>query len=58
MSMNCCSSKENGSSVTVHVDVTKIVKYVCIAGICIVGIIFGTRCYQKMLEEGLLDCNK
>lgn len=43
------------STVTVRVDVTKIVKYVCFTGIVIVGIIFGTRCYQKMLSEGLIE---
>ncbi len=49
---NCCESKEAGtSSVNISVDVTKIVKYVCLAGIIIVGIIFGTRCYQKMIEN-------
>jgi hypothetical protein len=43
------------SSVTVRVDVTKIVKYVCIAGVMVVGIIFGTKCYQKILENFLND---
>ncbi|MBH1940561.1 hypothetical protein I5677_06645 [Mobilitalea sibirica] len=56
MSKNDCCSQENvGTSVTVKVDVSKIVKYACIAGVFIVGIIFGTRCYQKMLEEGYID---
>lgn len=56
MSMKeCCSPKENGSSVTVQVDVSRIVKYVCIAGVLIVGIIFGTKCCHKMMEEGC--CN-
>lgn len=41
-----------GTSVKVTVDVTKIVKYVCIAGIFIVGIIFGTKCCHKMMQEG------
>lgn len=49
--IDCCESKVPGaSSVSVTVDVTKIVKYVCFAGIVIVGIIFGTRCYHKMIE--------
>lgn len=55
---DCCTSNDtgdSGASVTVKVDVTKIVKYVCITGIFIVGIIFGTKCYQKMLEEGFFD---
>jgi len=56
MSMkDCCTPNEAGSSVTVKVDVTKIVKYVCITSIFIVGIIFGTKCYQKMLAEGFFD---
>lgn len=32
-------------SVEVTVNVTNIVKYISIAGIAIVGIIFGTKCY-------------
>lgn len=47
--------KKKGTSITVLVDVTKIVKYSCITAICIVGIIFGTRCYHKMLEEGFFE---
>lgn len=41
------------TNVTVTVDVTKIVKYLCCAGIVIVGIIFGTKCWHKMIQEGL-----
>jgi len=52
---DCCSPKDIDSAVTVSVDVTKIVKYVCIAGVIIVGIIFGNRCYQKMLSAGLFN---
>jgi hypothetical protein len=44
-----------GTSVNVNVDVTKIVKYACITGIFIVGIIFGTRCFNKMLEKGFFE---
>lgn len=51
---NCCVPEKLDPSVTVNVDVTRIVKYVCFTGIVIVGIIFGTRCYQKMLSEGLI----
>lgn len=47
------NSTESGTNVTVTVDVTRIVKYVCVAGIFIVGIIFGTKCYHRMMEEGL-----
>jgi len=54
--MECCSQENEGcSSVNVHVDVTKIVKYVCIAGVFVVGIIFGTKCCHKMMEDGFFD---
>ncbi len=53
--IGCCEPKEPGTSfVNVTVDVTKIVKYVCFAGIVIVGIIFGTRCYHNMIEKEIL----
>lgn len=51
---DCCTTDKNATSVTVNVDVTKIVKYVCMTGVMIVGIIFGTKCIQKMITEGLL----
>lgn len=52
---NCCLPKEPGaSSVYVSVDVTKIVKYICFAGIAIVGIIFGTKCYHNLLKDDLI----
>jgi hypothetical protein len=56
MSRNdCCEPKVPGtSSVNVTVDVTKIVKYICFAGIAIVGIIFGTKCYQKMMDKDII----
>ncbi len=38
---------ELNSSVCVKVDVTKIVKYVCIAGSVIVAVIFGSMCFRK-----------
>jgi len=40
---------------TLNIDVTKIVKYVCIAGVLIVGIVFGTMCYMKLLRQKNLD---
>ncbi len=45
--------KEKQPSVDVKVDVnvTKIVKYVCIAGICIVAIIFGAKCIKRLLDR-------
>lgn len=36
----------SGASVNVTVNVTNIVKYVSFAGVAIVGIIFGTKCYM------------
>jgi hypothetical protein len=58
MSMKeCCSPKDNDPrvNVNVNVDVPKIVKYCCITGVLIVGIIFGTRCFRNMLEEGFFE---
>lgn len=55
---NCCTSKDDSNAnvnVNVNVDVPKIVKYCCITGILIVGIIFGTKSFRKMLEEGFFD---
>ncbi len=52
MSKDNNASSDSKASVTITVDVTKIVKYVCCAGVFVVGIIFGTKCYHKMLEEG------
>lgn len=53
----CCSHQENEANVNVNVivDVPKIVKYACITGILIVGIIFGTKTFHKMLEEGFFE---
>ncbi|QHQ61287.1 hypothetical protein Ana3638_11300 [Anaerocolumna sedimenticola] len=39
------------SGVSVKIDVTKIVKYVCIAGVVIVAIIFTTKCISKILNN-------
>lgn len=57
---NCCTPKDACSSVNVNVnvDVPKIVKYSCIAGVLIVAIIFGTKCFRHMLEEGFLSNEK
>lgn len=43
--------KETGARVEVKVDVTKIVKYVCLAGTAIVAIIFGSRCAKACLSQ-------
>ena len=56
MSKNeCCSSEERGCNVKVNVDVNKIVKSLSIAAVLIVGIIFGTMTFRKMLEQGFFD---
>lgn len=59
---NCCSKKEieqtSGVNVNVIVNVPKIVRSLCFAGVLIVGIIFGTKTFQKMLEEGFFDSCK
>ena len=33
-----------------HLDITRIVKYVCLTSIAIVGIIFGCHTFQRMFE--------
>lgn len=54
---NCNQYQESGESkVLVSVDVTKIVKYCCIASVLIIGIIFGTSAYRKFLEKQVKDC--
>ncbi|MBB2183775.1 hypothetical protein H0486_12920 [Lachnospiraceae bacterium MD1] len=54
----CCEKKDTGSSVNVNIDVTRIVKYVCISGVFIVGIIFGTKYFHKIVEDVNLFCKK
>ncbi|NLK74928.1 MAG: hypothetical protein GX288_06520 [Clostridiales bacterium] len=48
---DCCSTDNKGTNVTVQIDVTKIVKYVCVSAVLIVGIIFGTRCYKNLIID-------
>ena len=55
---NCCIPDNVDSSITVRVDVTRIVKYVCISGIIIVGIIFCNKSFRSMLEKGYFDQNQ
>lgn len=43
---------ETNVKVSVNVDVPKIIKYLSIAGVLIVGIIFGTKTFQKMITDG------
>lgn len=56
---NCCTSKDTdlkpSVNVNVNVDVPKIVKYCCIAGVLIVGIIFGSKCFRKLMDKGFFD---
>lgn len=47
--MNDCKTLNQSSNVSV--DVTKIVKYVCIAGVLIVSVIFISRCITKLLDS-------
>ncbi len=43
--------RNEGKMVKVKVDVTKIVKYVCVTGVSIVAIIFGAKCLRAYLED-------
>ena len=45
------ANAKNEASVCVTVNVTNIVKNICFAGIAIVGIIFGTKCYAECTRE-------
>ncbi len=54
---DCCQGRDD-CDVKVTVEVSKIVKYVSIAGVLIVGIIFGTRTFRKMLEVGFFETMK
>ncbi|MCI7060813.1 MAG: hypothetical protein MR965_01235 [Lachnospiraceae bacterium] len=47
------SEKTNGSCVHVEVNVTKIVKYVCLTGIFIVGIIFGCNAWSEIQKGNI-----
>ncbi len=41
----------NGSILQIEVNVTKIVKYVCITATLTVGTIFGEKCYRAHVES-------
>lgn len=43
------------TKVEVKVEVSKIVKYCCVAGVLIVGIIFGASVITKLLENWKKD---
>lgn len=54
---NCRKFQENEEGkVLVSVDVTRIVKYCCVASVLIIWIIFGTSVYKKILEKQVKDC--
>ncbi len=55
MSMKDCCQGGEGCNVKVTVEVSKIVKYVSVAAVLIVGIIFGTLTFKKMMEDGFFD---
>ena len=48
---DCCSEEQGDCKVTVVVEVNKIIKYLSIAAVLIIGIIFGTRTFTKMLQQ-------
>lgn len=47
--MNPCEERNN-VMVKVEVNVTKIVQYVCITGVLIVGCIFGEKCFRDVMQ--------
>lgn len=47
-----CNTHLEKSGSSLNIDVTKIVKYVCIAGVLIVSIVFGSMCYLKTINKG------
>ena len=49
--MSKTDNEKKDRIVEVKVNVTNIVKYVCIAGVFIVAIIFGAGCLAKYFEE-------
>lgn len=48
MEISMCKEKNSGAMVKVEVNVTKIVKYVCITGVLIVAVIFGCNAWTKV----------
>ncbi len=49
--MNLPDKSEKTADITVSVDVSKIVRNVSIAGVLVVGIIFGCSTYRKILQS-------
>lgn len=50
--MESCRKGNEKVGISVKVDVAKIVGYCCMASVMIVGIIFGTGVYKKIIENG------
>ena len=48
--MNLPKKGEKTADITVSVDVSKIVRNLSIAGVLVVGIIFGCSTYRKVLQ--------
>lgn len=46
-----CNCSDESVGISVKVDVAQIMKYVCVAGVIIVAIIFGTRCVTQLLKN-------
>lgn len=47
------NGRKEDSIVKIEVNVTKIVKYVCITSVLIVGCIFGEKCFRDILQKRL-----
>lgn len=50
--MTVQKQEEQEAMVKVEVNVTKIVKYVCMTGVLIVGCIFGEKCFRDYVQSG------
>ena len=46
---------ESNVKVTINVNVTKIVQYVCIAGVLIVAIVAAAKQFKKTIDTNLLE---
>ncbi|MFR9009726.1 MAG: hypothetical protein ACLVI4_01045 [Anaerovoracaceae bacterium] len=53
--MNLQDRGEKTADITVSVDVSKIVRNVSIAGVLVVGIIFGCSTCRKILQDKKID---
>ncbi len=52
------NSMKKANNVCIDINVTKIVKYVCLAGVVIVSIVFGERGYERFLRAGRISDGK